>query len=81
MHLLPVVCSVDNCHYWKNGACVASQILITSDQVGASEPDSFDAPVASNMQGTPVQQCMETCCKTFLHRDSDQLHADDVARR
>lgn len=81
MHQLPVRCSIENCHYWENGACYASQILITSDQMGASEPDSFDAPVASNMQGTPVNKCMETCCKTFVPRDSKNLHADDVAKR
>ena len=79
---LAVLCSIDNCHYWAKGnECMASQILITSDEVGRQEPESFDAPVASNMERTPVNKCMETCCKTFMGRDTRNKHADDVAYR
>jgi len=79
---LAVVCSIDNCHYWAEGnECMASQILITSDAVGRQEPESFDAPVAQSMARTPVHKCMETCCKTFMSKDSRNKYADDVAHR
>jgi len=79
---LAVLCSIDNCHYWSEGnECMASQILITSDNIGRQEPESFDAPVAANMERTPVNKCMETCCKTFMQRGTRNIHADDVANR
>lgn len=81
MHQLAVKCSVSNCHYWQNGDCHASQILVTSDQVGSGQPDSYDAPSASASQQTPVSDCMSTCCKTFVPSQSNKKHADDVMKR
>ncbi len=74
-----VNCSVNNCHYWVQGnVCGASSIMITSDQVGYDEPDSFDAPQASLAPPSPVESCMETCCKTFVMKGSPHIEDDGV---
>lgn len=76
-----IMCSVSNCHYWKNGnICGASQIMVTSDELAQQKPDSFDAPQASTAPPTPAGRCEETCCKTFVQKGSDQTHADNVQR-
>lgn len=75
-------CSVANCHYWKTGnVCDASQIMVTSNETGENMPDSFDAPMASLAQETPVQTCMETCCKTFVESGSDKKDVDGVYKK
>jgi len=75
-------CSVSNCHYWKTGnICDASEIMITSDTIGNTRPDGFDAPQASTAPETPVNSCMETCCKTFVASSSQALQADGVYRK
>lgn len=77
-----VYCTIGNCHYWAPGkGCDASEILITSDEIGSSEPDSVDAPVVQTLANTPVDTCMATCCKTFVSKTSEKKHADDVAIR
>lgn len=77
-----VKCTVDNCHYWSAGkGCNASAILITTDEIGASQPDSIDASVVQTLNNTPAESCMETCCKTFLHQGSPKKHADDISLR
>lgn len=74
-----VHCSVNNCHYWDQGnVCGASEIMITSDTVGYNEPDSFDAPQASLAPPSPVDSCMETCCKTFVMKGSPHTEDDGV---
>lgn len=74
-----VNCSVSNCHYWTQGnVCGASNIMITADQVGFDKPDSFDAPQASTAPPSPVESCMETCCKTFVLKDSEHVEDDGV---
>jgi hypothetical protein len=66
-------CSVSNCNYWQQGnKCIANEIMVTSDQVGNAQPDSWDAPVASTAPATPVGGCMETCCKTFADKQKKQ---------
>ncbi len=75
-------CSVANCHYWKSGnICDASEIMITSDSTGSSMPDSFDAPQASTAPETPVNSCMETCCKTFVQAGSGNIDVDGIYRK
>ncbi|MDD4568576.1 MAG: DUF1540 domain-containing protein [Tepidanaerobacteraceae bacterium] len=77
-----IYCSVANCHYWKKGnICDASEILITSDSLGNTMPDSYDAPQASVAEETPVNTCMQTCCKTFVDRNSPQINADGVYKK
>lgn len=74
-----IMCSVSNCHYWSSGnICDASEIMVTSDHTGSSQPDSVDAPQAGTISQTPVQSCMETCCKTFVDRNSPQREEDGV---
>lgn len=74
-----VNCSVNNCHYWTQGnVCGASQIMITADQVGFEKSDSFDAPQASTVPPSPVDSCMETCCKTFVQKGSEHIEDDGV---
>lgn len=74
-------CSVSNCHYYKQGnMCDANEILVTSDQIGATQPDQFDCNQASTMGPTPVDSCMESCCKTFVHKNSTSINVDGVKR-
>jgi hypothetical protein len=52
--------------------------MVTSDQVGDAQPDSWDAPQASAAPPTPADSCMDTCCKTFAAKGRGQNMADDV---
>ncbi|MGI6036969.1 MAG: DUF1540 domain-containing protein [Limnochordia bacterium] len=73
-------CSVNNCHYWDEGnICAASEIMITSDQMGEVLPDTFDATQANMAQATPVNSCMSTCCKTFVD-SADTAKVDGITR-
>lgn len=77
-----IKCSVNNCHYWDSGnICQASQILVTSDSLADPAPDSLDALQASSVGATPVETCMETCCKTFVERNSSHLYDDQITRK
>ena len=77
-----VYCTVNNCHYWGSGnLCMANEILVTNDQLGATAGDFVDAPMAGSLSSTPTQTCMETCCKTFAVHGSPQSRSDRVTRR
>ena len=72
MKPIPVRCTVSTCHYWRSGnECHADQILVTSDSFANLQYDGVDALVADTLGSTPTRSCMETCCKTFVNRDSD----------
>lgn len=74
-------CIVSNCHYWDTGnRCVANEILVTSDEFGSQQPDHVDATAAKQLQPTVTQDCMSTCCKTFVSKGSDQISADSIQR-
>lgn len=74
-------CSVNNCHYWKQGnICDANEIVVVSDQFGAGYPDRVDAPMADTFAPTPVNKCMDTCCKTFVPHGSDKIGIEGVTR-
>lgn len=76
-----VYCTVNNCHYWGSGnLCMANQILITNDQLGATAPDNVDAPMAGSLSSTPTQNCMETCCKSFALEGTRESQADRIKR-
>lgn len=76
-----IMCSVNNCHYWSsNNICQASQIMVTSDALGNSAPDTYDALQATNASPTPVGKCMETCCKTFVKEGSPLKKADQITK-
>jgi len=78
---LEVHCTISNCHYWTNGNyCDADKILVTSDSLAAREPDSVDAPQASTLEQTPTDDCMSTCCKTFVPSGSGKVDTDGVRR-
>ena len=63
-------CLVDSCHYWSQGnMCQANEIMVTSDTFGSSQPEEVDAKRAKSLSPTPVDRCMETCCKTFISKD------------
>jgi len=74
-------CSVNNCHYWAQGnKCDAREVLVTSDQIGASYPDEFDCEQAAELVPTPVDTCMASCCKTFVAKNSNKIKADNVKK-
>jgi len=58
--------------------CHANEILITSDSNADALPDNMDAPQATQMGPTPVQNCMQSCCKTFVPKNSDKVTVDGV---
>lgn len=77
-----VRCTINNCHYWVEGkGCAASEILIAHDAMASEEGESVDAPMVDELENTPADKCMETCCKTFMSRDSGRRRQDDVSRR
>lgn len=74
-------CSVNNCHYWYQGnMCHAEEILVTSDEIGASYPDQFDCKQSKELAPTPVDTCMSSCCKTFVPANSNMIKADKVKK-
>lgn len=74
-------CIVSNCHYWEDGnQCMANEILVASDEFGSKQPDKIDATSAKQLEPTVIQDCMSTCCKTFVTKGSDNTTADGVTR-
>ena len=74
-------CIVSNCHYWQSGnQCMANEILVTSDEFGSNQPDRIDASSAKQLEPTVTQDCMATCCKTFVEKGSENTTADGVTR-
>lgn len=78
MPQLEVYCTVKNCDYWgKNNHCVAEKILIVSDEQAAAWPDSVDAPLGAQLDSTEARTCMQTACKTFRPRYSQEGPVQD----
>ena len=76
-----IYCSVNTCHYWDKGnICAANEIMITSDTLAAERPDSLDAPKHAQFPTTPVNDCMATCCKTFVRKGSGDERLDGVKK-
>jgi len=74
-------CSVDSCHYWKQGnLCDAQEIMVTSDAMGSTLPDRTDATNYQAFGSTPVNTCMETCCKTFVQGGSGNAKVDGIKK-
>lgn len=74
-------CIIDNCHYWDQGNnCVASEILVASDSWAAQTPDNVDATAATNIGHIHAGSCMETCCKTFVEKNSNQINVDGITK-
>jgi len=45
------------------------------------QPDSIDAPRAEALQTVSANSSMETCCKTFVHKNSDKTNADGIKKQ
>lgn len=74
-------CSVNSCHYWSNNnICDASEIMVTADSFADKAPDKVDALEASTISQTPVNQCMETCCKTYVTKGNADRFKDSIKR-
>ncbi len=72
-------CSVSNCHYWMQGNyCEASSVMVSSDELPRETYHGIESAMISQVD-TPVSQCEQTCCKTFISsRDRDEHAVDDV---
>lgn len=74
-------CIVNDCHYWGQGnKCEANEILVTTDNFGASQPDSIDATMAAQLSPSKAGECMETCCKTYVQKGSNKIKADSITK-
>ncbi|SFR12856.1 DUF1540 domain-containing protein [Desulfoscipio geothermicus] len=74
-------CIINNCHYWSQGnKCAANEILVTSDEFGANQPDRIDATMAKQLTPQPAETCMATCCKTFVLKGSGDANVDRVQK-
>ncbi|KJS02895.1 MAG: hypothetical protein VR68_02215 [Peptococcaceae bacterium BRH_c4a] len=74
-------CIVSDCNYWNQGnMCKASEILVSTDDFGASKPDRIDAIMAKQLTPASAGTCMATCCKTYVAKGSDKVGADSVTR-
>lgn len=69
---MEVHCTVKNCQWWDDNYCAAQSILITSDELGAKLPESYDyedtQSIVRQYGETAVGSCEATCCKTFRER-------------
>lgn len=76
-----IYCSIDSCNYWSQGnKCAANEIMVTSDQYASQAPDTMDAPDHAQFPQMHVETCMETCCKSFVHKGSPHVGVDGVTR-
>ncbi|GAB6158836.1 DUF1540 domain-containing protein [Desulfotomaculum varum] len=74
-------CIVSDCHYYAPGnKCTANEILVATDNFGAVQPDQVDATMAKQYNPQPAGSCMETCCKTYVAKGSNQITADKVTK-
>lgn len=74
-------CSVENCHYWSQGnTCKASEIMVTADAWAEPAAESMDASQHMDIPTSMANTCMDTCCKTFVSKDSSQTDVDGVTR-
>lgn len=74
-------CIINNCHYWSNGnKCAANEILVATDQFGQKQPDKVDASMASQLTPSGVSNCWDTCCKSYVPKNSDKTTVDGITR-
>ncbi|GAB6098262.1 DUF1540 domain-containing protein [Halanaerocella petrolearia] len=72
-----VHCTVDNCQWWQEpNLCVAEKLLVVSDDFAnklSNEVDVEDTNQIIEEEGlSPVNDCAQSCCKTFVARDRYQ---------
>ncbi|KUO64336.1 MAG: hypothetical protein APF84_09875 [Gracilibacter sp. BRH_c7a] len=74
-------CIVEDCHYYQPGnKCVANEILVATDQFGASQPEQIDAHMSSQITPESAGTCMQTCCKSYIPKNSQNIAADGVKK-
>lgn len=74
-------CIVSDCHYWEQGNnCVANEILVATDEFGEDNPEEIDAQMASSLSPMTAGDCMTTCCKSFIPKDSKYTNLDGIQR-
>ncbi|MFZ5645856.1 MAG: DUF1540 domain-containing protein [Bacillota bacterium] len=74
-------CIVNDCHYWDHGnMCKANEILVSTDEFGASRPDRIDATMAKQLTPAHAGNCMATCCKTYVKKATNEINADGIKR-
>jgi hypothetical protein len=74
-------CIVNDCHYWKQGnMCVANEILVATDQFGATQPDKIDCNMAKQLTPQTAGTCMQTCCKSYVPKGSKNITQDGVKK-
>jgi glutamine cyclotransferase len=80
LNMQHIHCIVNDCHYWSQGnKCHANEILVTTDQFGASQPDRIDCEMAKELTPETAGSCMETCCKTYVKKGGS-VKADGVKK-
>lgn len=76
-----VHCIIHDCHYYGQGnKCMAEEILIVTNDFGATQPDKLDCNMAAELSPESASTCMGTCCKTFVPKGSGETTVDDVQR-
>lgn len=74
-------CIVSDCHYWEQGnRCAANEILVATDEFGASHPEELDAHMAAQFKPESAGNCMTTCCKSYIPQDSPYKGLDKVKK-
>lgn len=74
-------CIVHDCHYWSQGnKCEANEILVATDRFGQSQPDRIDASNATQLTPQAAGSCMETCCKSYVPKGSNNISADNITK-
>lgn len=74
-------CIVSDCNYWEQGnKCVANEILVATDQFGATNPEEIDAHKANQLKPESAGDCMTTCCKSFIPKDSPYKTQDGIKK-
>ena len=69
-----VHCTVENCQWWAEpNLCIADKLLIVSDDFAKDLPNEMDVEqtnqIVSQKGLSPVTECYQSCCKTFVPRD------------
>ena len=74
-------CIVSDCHYWDRGnMCKANEILVSTDDFAARQPDRVDCTMAKQLTPQNAGNCMATACKTYVSKGSPDINVDNVKR-
>lgn len=72
-------CIVKDCHYFQEGnKCVANEILVATDSFGASQLEEVDAQMSSSLTPETAGNCMTTCCKSYIPKNSPYTGLDSI---